>query len=91
MGALQAERFKYMGRVHYWAADTLTHGSHSPWGEHEIDYLVLVRLPKRPAMAGEDLPLAVNPEEVMAIDWVTAAELEAKMSDARSAGRRGSA
>ena len=79
---LEKASFKYMGRVHYWAADTLTHGSHSPWGEHEIDYLVLVRLPKRPAMAGEDLPMAVNPEEVMAIDWVTAAELEAKMSDA---------
>ena len=46
VGALQAEKFKYMGRVHYWAADCVTWGPTAPWGEHEIDYLLLYQLPK---------------------------------------------
>lgn len=61
-------KFKYMGRVHYWAADTVTHGPAAPWGEHEIDYLVLVRLPVEAAA----FALAPEPDEVMATEWVDA-------------------
>ena len=76
-GALDAEQqFKYMGRVHYWAADTVTWGPNAPWGEHEIDYLLLCQLPK-----GVVLELDPHPEEVMAVDWVTADELKSKMAD----------
>lgn len=32
---LDPKRFKFMTRVHYWAADVNTHGPDSPWGEHE--------------------------------------------------------
>ena len=75
-GALKADDFKYMGRVHYWAADTVTHGSNAPWGEHEIDYLLLLRLPK-----GKQLELDPNPDEVMAVDWVSAEELISRMAN----------
>eukprot|EP00316_Scyphosphaera_apsteinii_P007886 CAMPEP_0119304092 /NCGR_PEP_ID=MMETSP1333-20130426/5399_1 /TAXON_ID=418940 /ORGANISM="Scyphosphaera apsteinii, Strain RCC1455" /LENGTH=788 /DNA_ID=CAMNT_0007306909 /DNA_START=55 /DNA_END=2421 /DNA_ORIENTATION=+ len=71
---LKNAKFKYMGRVHYWAADTVTHGSTSPWGEHEIDYLLLVRLP-----ADFELPLRPNSEEVMDTAWVSADELKGMM------------
>ena len=43
------------------AADTLTHGPHSTWGEHEIDYLLLVRL----AGSADELRMEPNAEEVM--------------------------
>ena len=60
-GAVSPGRFKYMGRVHYWAADTITHGSDTPWGEHEIDYLLLYQLEP-----GEVLELSPNGDEVPA-------------------------
>ncbi len=28
--------FHFLTRFHYWAADTLTYGQHSQWGEHEM-------------------------------------------------------
>lgn len=37
------EKFKFMTRMHYWAADTVTHGPESEWGEHEIDYVLLIK------------------------------------------------
>jgi isopentenyldiphosphate isomerase len=37
------EGFKFMTRLHYWAADTVTHGPESEWGEHEIDYVMLIK------------------------------------------------
>jgi len=41
------------------------------WGEHEIDYVLLARLPG----PGSDLPLAPNPEEVSDTVWVDRAGL----------------
>uniref|UniRef100_A0A7S1FYU7 isopentenyl-diphosphate Delta-isomerase n=1 Tax=Corethron hystrix TaxID=216773 RepID=A0A7S1FYU7_9STRA len=34
--------FVFLTRMHYWAADTVTHGKMSPWGEHEIDFVLFV-------------------------------------------------
>jgi len=76
VGALNPERFKYMGRVHYWASDAVTWGPTCPWGEHEIDYLLLYQL-----APGETLELDPNPEEVMAVNWVSSDELKAQMAD----------
>mmetsp|Transcript_49445 Transcript_49445/g.160241 ORF Transcript_49445/g.160241 Transcript_49445/m.160241 type:complete len:807 (+) Transcript_49445:62-2482(+) len=70
-------KFKYMGRVHYWAADTVTHGPAAPWGEHEIDYLVLVRLPVEAAA----FALAPEADEVMATEWVDATRLRQWMGE----------
>ena len=37
------ENFKFLTRLHYWAADSVTHGPDSPWGEHEIDYVLFIQ------------------------------------------------
>lgn len=38
------ESFKFLTRVHYYAADAVTYGPNSPWGEHEIDYILLIQV-----------------------------------------------
>lgn len=35
--------FKYLTRLHYWAADVVTYGKDAPWGEHEIDYILFAK------------------------------------------------
>ena len=50
-----------------------THGPASPWGEHEVDYVLLIQA---------DVSLAPNPEEVAATRYVTRPELEAMMAPA---------
>mmetsp|Transcript_64756 Transcript_64756/g.162962 ORF Transcript_64756/g.162962 Transcript_64756/m.162962 type:complete len:803 (-) Transcript_64756:268-2676(-) len=79
---LEQERFKFMTRVHYWACDTLSHGPDAPWGEHEIDHLLLYRL-----KPGEALTINPHPEEVKAFRWVSREELHKAMdgSDAKLA------
>ncbi|KAJ1458820.1 isoprenoid synthase domain-containing protein [Pelagophyceae sp. CCMP2097] len=74
-GALKAERFAYKTRVHYWASDS-SHGAESPWGEHEIDYLLLLQL-----QPGEELKLQPHPEEVRAIKWLGKADLKKAISE----------
>ncbi|EKX30763.1 isopentenyl diphosphate isomerase [Guillardia theta CCMP2712] len=61
------EDFKFLTRLHYWAADVVTHGPASPWGEHEIDYILFIQV--------KDVELKPNPEEVMDTKWVTYVEL----------------
>lgn len=65
-------KFKFLTRLHYWAADVVTHGKESPWGEHEIDYILFIQVP-RPTT------LKPNPEEVSGTKWVTLIELQAMM------------
>jgi len=72
---LQVNRFRFMTRVHYWAADTVTHGSDAPWGEHEIDYLLLYRLEP-----GELITIKPNKEEVQSVQWLSSADLRAAMA-----------
>eukprot|EP00929_Paragymnodinium_shiwhaense_P093812 TRINITY_DN5409_c0_g1_i1.p1 TRINITY_DN5409_c0_g1~~TRINITY_DN5409_c0_g1_i1.p1 ORF type:complete len:852 (+),score=230.31 TRINITY_DN5409_c0_g1_i1:131-2557(+) len=67
---LDVDRFKFMTRVHYWAADVLSHGEDAPWGEHEIDHLLLYRL-----QPGEELTLELNPDEVQAVRWIAREDL----------------
>ncbi|KAJ1480908.1 putative type 1 isopentenyl-diphosphate delta-isomerase 1 [Baffinella frigidus] len=67
---LPIESFKFLTRLHYWAADVVTHGETAPWGEHEIDYILFIQ-------AKVDLKL--NPEEVMAYKYVSMPELMAQM------------
>jgi len=64
------KEFKFLTRLHYWAADVVTHGSDSPWGEHEIDYILFARVDS------SDIPsLKPNPDEVDDVRWVTKDEL----------------
>ena len=60
------------------AADVLTHGPDAPWGEHEVDYLLIAKL-----KPGEVLPMTPNPDEVSDVAWVTEAELKEKMGVGR--------
>eukprot|EP00633_Aureoumbra_lagunensis_P001692 CAMPEP_0197302274 /NCGR_PEP_ID=MMETSP0890-20130614/50941_1 /TAXON_ID=44058 ORGANISM="Aureoumbra lagunensis, Strain CCMP1510" /NCGR_SAMPLE_ID=MMETSP0890 /ASSEMBLY_ACC=CAM_ASM_000533 /LENGTH=662 /DNA_ID=CAMNT_0042781821 /DNA_START=173 /DNA_END=2163 /DNA_ORIENTATION=- len=73
---LDPSRFEFITRVHYWASDVDTHGPESPWGEHEIDYILAYQL-----QPGENLQVKPEPDEVMAVAWLNARELEAAMDD----------
>lgn len=75
-GSLKVEQFKFLTRLHYWAADTVTHGNDSPWGEHEIDYVLFVVVPNKSA-----LTLTPHPDEVDDVKWVSKQVLQEMMSD----------
>lgn len=38
------DAFKFLTRIHYYAADAVTHGPNAPWGEHEIDYILFIKV-----------------------------------------------
>lgn len=67
------EKFKFLTRLHYWAADTITHGPTSEWGEHEIDYVLFLQVPST------SLSIKPNPDEVDATQFVTLPELQRLM------------
>ena len=69
--SLTTNEFKYLTRLHYWAADVITHGPQSSWGEHEIDYILFAQV---------NVPLTPNPAEVRDTRYVTLPELQAMMS-----------
>lgn len=71
---VQVQNFKFLTRLHYWAADTVTHGPKSPWGEHEIDYVLFIKA---------DVKCSPNPEEVQATKYVTLPELRKMMSQSQ--------
>ena len=56
--------------MHYWAADVITHGKKSPFGEHEIDYILFVKA---------KVNCAPNGEEVSDFKYVTQNELKEMM------------
>nr|AUC67634.1 isopentenyl diphosphate isomerase 2 [Rhizosolenia setigera] len=64
------EDFKFLTRLHYWACDTITHGkTTSPWGEHEIDYVLFIIVDKT------KLTVKPHPDEVDDVKWVSKQEL----------------
>ena len=67
----QTDRIKYLTRVHYWAADKVTHGEQSPWGEHEVDYILFCQL--------DSIECNPNAEEVKDFKYVTLSELKEMM------------
>jgi isopentenyl-diphosphate delta-isomerase type 1 len=68
-------KFKFLTRLHYWAADVVTHGPDSPFGEHEIDYILFIKAGSRQQPVTCDL----NPEEVSAVQYVSPDQLRALM------------
>lgn len=68
--ALQMQDLKYLTRLHYCASDKYTWGPESPWGEHEIDYILFVKA---------DVDVQANPEEVQDTRYVTQEELDELM------------
>lgn len=67
---LSIDQFKYLTRLHYWAADVVTHRTQSKWGEHEIDYILFIQT---------DVKIKPNPEEVGDVKYVSLAELQKMM------------
>lgn len=65
---LDINSFKFLTRLHYWAADVVTHGTASPWGEHEIDYILFIK--------ASNVPVEPHPDEVDDVKWVTLEELK---------------
>lgn len=57
--------------MHYWAADVVTHGVNSPWGEHEIDYILFIQA---------KVTCSPHPDEVQDIKYVSLPELQKMMS-----------
>lgn len=66
-------KFKFLTRLHYWAADVVTHGPASPWGEHEMDFILFIKA---------NVHVTPNPEEVADFKYVTKDELFAMMDPA---------
>ncbi|GAX82867.1 hypothetical protein CEUSTIGMA_g10293.t1 [Chlamydomonas eustigma] len=64
---LSLDSFRFLTRLHYCAADKATWGPMAEWGEHEMDYILFIQVPK--------VTLNPNPEEVEAIRYVGKKEL----------------
>jgi isopentenyl-diphosphate delta-isomerase type 1 len=75
--ALQLSDFHFVTRLHYWAADTVTHGTKSPWGEHEIDYVLLASVKDAESV----VRVQANPDEVSDYKWVSITELQSMLQD----------
>lgn len=71
---LPLQSFRYLTRLHYCAADRDPSRPDSPWGEHEMDYILFIRVP--------DASLAPNPEEVADVRYVTQDQLKEMMDPA---------
>ncbi|EED96177.1 isopentenyl-dephosphate delta-isomerase-like protein, partial [Thalassiosira pseudonana CCMP1335] len=72
-GELAVEDFKFLTRVHYWAADSVTHGTKRcvvPWGENEIDYILFAAVSTK-----STLTINPHPDEVDDVRWVKPFEL----------------
>ncbi|KAL0029304.1 hypothetical protein WJX79_008998 [Trebouxia sp. C0005] len=67
---LPLDRFKFLTRLHYCAADEETYGPKAEWGEHEIDYILFVKA---------DVDVAPNSEEVDAYEYVNITQLKSMM------------
>lgn len=51
------DSFKFLTRLHYYAADAVTHGPNAPWGEHEIDYILFIQVSFRRTTGGTTVAL----------------------------------
>mmetsp|Transcript_10351 Transcript_10351/g.16772 ORF Transcript_10351/g.16772 Transcript_10351/m.16772 type:complete len:300 (+) Transcript_10351:95-994(+) len=81
---VEPSRFKFLTRLHYWAADVVTHGPKAPWGEHEIDYILFYQLKEN-----EKLDINPNEEEVDDYKWVTKEELVKMIKDPEMTDKNG--
>jgi isopentenyl-diphosphate delta-isomerase len=69
------EKFKYLTRLHYCAADAFAENQEmagGPWGEHEMDYILFIK-------PDSEIKLEPNKEEVDDTRWVTKDELREMM------------
>lgn len=70
------DEIQFITRFHYWAADTISHGHETPWGEHEVDYILFYQIKNM-----DEIPLVIpNPDEVDTYKYVSMEELRAMMA-----------
>ncbi|GMH44008.1 hypothetical protein BSKO_11942 [Bryopsis sp. KO-2023] len=65
------EKFKYLTRLQYCAADEIKPGAKESWGENEMDYLLFIKA---------DVEVTPNSEEVREHRYVTLGELKSMMA-----------
>lgn len=65
-------KIQFISRFHYWAADTITYGKDTPWGEHEIDYILFLQ-------SDSTIPVRPNPDEVQDCMYVSIEELRSML------------
>lgn len=65
---------QFITRFHYWAADTITYGKDTPWGEHEVDYVLFLK-------TDQDVPIVKSDDEVAEYKFVSIAELRAMLKE----------
>jgi isopentenyl-diphosphate Delta-isomerase len=81
------EQIQFVSRFHYWAADTITYGKDSPWGEHEVDYILFMKLHKKTSSSSSSndddgaIPISAHPEEVSNYKYVSMTELRTMLQD----------
>lgn len=71
--SISVDDITFVTRYHYWASDTMTYGLDSPWGEHEIDYLLFVRIP---GISMTPDWLQPNPDEVADYQFISLSNLQ---------------
>jgi isopentenyl-diphosphate delta-isomerase len=71
---LPKEDIQFLTRFHYWAADTVTYGDDTAWGEHEIDYILFLQV-------NGQVPVDANPDEVSDYKYVSMEEMKDMMED----------
>jgi isopentenyl-diphosphate delta-isomerase type 1 len=64
---------KYLTRVHYIAKDEITYGKNAVWGEHEIDYILFIRVKN-------SIHVIPNPEEVSNTKWVNQSQFRSMIA-----------
>lgn len=64
------EKFRYLTRLLYCAADPQSKGANPQWGEHEMDYILFIKA---------DVDIQPNPDEVSGTMYVTLPELKRLM------------
>ena len=69
----RTDNIQFVTRILYEA------GSSDQWGEHELDYILMLR-----QRAGEPLSVRANPEEVQATEWVARSHLQDFLRDCES-------
>lgn len=70
---LPVDKFKFLTRMHYCAADNFTDGALEGWGEHEMDYLLFFQ---------GNVDVVPNPDEVRDYRYVTLGEFRTMMDPA---------
>jgi len=71
---LPHSQIQFISRFHYWAADTVTYGKDSPWGEHEVDYILFLKVE-------DEVPIVPTADEVSDYKYVSLEELKAMMKE----------